>query len=384
MKNIRKVPVNIPVLNGNEKKYLLDCIETGWISSSGHYIEKFEQEIAKYVGVKHAISVCNGTAALEAAVLGLNLPVGSEVIMPDFTIISCAQSITKAGLKPVYIDCKLETWNMDEDKIEKKINSNTKAIMVVHLYGIPCNMKPIIKLASKYNLKIIEDAAEAHGLTCYGKQCASFGDVSIFSFFPNKHITTGEGGMVMTNDDTVADRVKKIRNLFFDLERRYIHEEIGSNFRMTNMQAAVGLAQIEHIEWTLKRKREIGSFYQEKLRCLEDKVILPLKNTDYADNIYWVFGLVLKDEKISADFVMAKLKELGVETRHFFYPMHLQPCLVKLGFADGMHSDEYKNSEFISSHGFYIPSGVGLTIEDQEYVVDCLKQIFGDLDEKTN
>ena len=373
----RKVFVNTPVLNGNEKKYLLDCIETGWISSSGPYIEKFEAEIAKFVGVKYAISVCNGTAALEAAVLGLNLPVGAEVIMPDFTIISCAQAITKAGLKPVYVDCKLDTWNMDEDKIEAKITPNTKAIMVVHIYGIPCNMAPIMKLASKYNLKIIEDAAEAHGLTCDGRECASFGDVSIFSFFPNKHITTGEGGMVMTNDPVIADRVKKVRNLFFDAERKYIHEEVGSNFRMTNMQAAVGLAQVERIEETIVKKRAIGAYYQKALACLSDKVMLPIKSTSYAENIYWVFGLVLKDKNANVDEVMAKLKELGVETRHFFYPMHLQPCLAKLGFTDGKLSQEYSNSEYISSHGFYIPSGLGLTIEDQEYVVECLKKVLG-------
>lgn len=375
--SFRKVPVNVPTLDGNEKKYLMECIETGWISSSGSYIERFEKGIADYLGVSYAISVCNGTAALEAAVLGLNLPEGSEVIMPDFTIISCAQAITKAGLKPVYVDCRLDTWNMDETKIEAKINKNTKAIMVVHIYGIPCNMKPILALAKKYNLRIIEDAAEAHGLTCDGKLCASFGDVSIFSFFPNKHITTGEGGMVMTNDPVIGERVKKIRNLFFDPERRYIHEEIGSNFRMTNMQAAVGLAQLEKIEHTIKRKREIGAFYQKELACLKDKVILPLLRTDYAENIYWVFGLVLKDENASADDVMAKLKEMGVETRHFFYPMHLQPCLKKLGFASGEHEEEFKNSEYIAKHGFYIPSGLGVTLEDQQYVVECLKKILG-------
>lgn len=378
MQNIRKVPVNIPVFNGNEKKYLMDCIDTGWISSSGQYIEKFEKEMAKYVGVNYGVSVCNGTAALEAAVLGLNLEAGSEVIMPDFTIISCAQAIVKANLIPVPVDCDINTWNMDATKIEAKITPKTKAIMVVHIYGIPCDMYPILDLAKKYNLKVIEDAAEAHGLEYDGKLCGSFGDVSIFSFFPNKHITSGEGGMVMTNDEKIYNRVKNVRNLFFDSERRYIHEEIGSNFRMTNMQAAVGLAQLEHIEWTLQRKREIGAIYQKGLECLKDKIMLPIKGIKHADNIYWVFGIVVKDPNVSADEIMKKLKEMGVDTRHFFYPMHKQPCLEKLGYFDKKNENslEFSNSNYIQEHGFYIPSGVGITNEDQEYVIECLKKIF--------
>lgn len=377
-KQIRKVPVNIPVLNGNEKKYLMDCIDTGWISSSGAYIEKFETKMAEYVGVKYGISVCNGTAALEAAVIGLNLPAGSEVIMPDFTIISCAQALTKAGLIPVPIDCNLDNWNMDVNLIEAKITKKTKAIMVVHIYGIPCDMENIKKIKDKYNLLLIEDAAEAHGLTYNGQMCGSFGDVSIFSFFPNKHITSGEGGMIMTNDDQIASRVRKVRNLFFDSERKYIHEEIGSNFRMTNMQAAVGLAQLEHIESTLLKKRKIGEYYQNELSCLKDKVMLPQISIKNANNIYWVFGLVIKDATISADEIMLKLKNMGVETRHFFYPMHKQPCLIKLGLFNECqkNSSEFKNSNYIAEHGFYIPSGVGISQDDQAYVVKCLKEIF--------
>ena len=370
------VPVNTPVFNGNEKKYLMDCIDTGWISSSGKYITKFEEEMARYVGMKYGVGVCNGTAALEAAVLSLNLPKNSEVIMPDFTIISCAQAITKAGLIPVPVDCDINTWNIDVTKIEEKITSKTSAIMAVHIYGIPCDMKGILEITKKFNLKLIEDAAEAHGLECDGKKCGSFGDVSIFSFFPNKHITTGEGGMVMTNDDIIAERLRKIRNLFFDVDRKYIHEEIGSNFRMTNMQAAVGLAQLEHIEWTLQKKREIGNYYQKGLECLSDKVYLPIEKTTYADNIYWVFGIVIKDKNISSDYIMAELKKIGVDTRHFFYPMHKQPCLLNLGYFDEKCDVNYPNANYIQEHGFYIPSGVGLTKEDQDYVIECLKRVF--------
>ena len=213
---MKNVPVNRPLLDGNEKKYLLDCIETGWISSSGSYITQFEEKMAKYVGKKYGVAVSNGTTALETAVLALNLEKGSEIIMPDFTIISCVQAIVKAGLIPVPVDCDLNTWNMDTSLVEKLITSKTKAIMVVHIYGLPTDMGPIFEIAKKYNLKIIEDAAEAHGLQWNDLKCGGMSDVSIFSFFPNKHITCGEGGMVVTDDKIIYERSKKIRNLFFD------------------------------------------------------------------------------------------------------------------------------------------------------------------------
>ncbi len=370
------VAVNTPSFNGNEKKYLMDCIETGWISSSGPYIDKFEKGFSNFVGKKYGIAVCNGTAALEAAVQALNIEKGTEVILPDFTIISCAQAIVKAGLIPVPIDCRRDTWNMDIAKIAEKITDKTRAIMIAHIYGLPVDMSPVLSLASKYNLLVIEDAAEAHGLTYNGRQCGSFGDVSTFSFFPNKHITTGEGGMVLTNNDSYANRGKMIRNLFFDNERRYIHEEIGSNFRMTNMQAALGLAQLEQIENTVRRKREIGKIYQEELSSLTS-VDLPVDKCEYADNIYWVFGMVIKDESISVNTVMKKLGERGIGTRHFFYPIHKQPALIKMGvFNSETKEADFRNSNYISEHGFYIPSGVGLKYEEQMYVISQLKSIL--------
>ena len=371
------VPVNTLVFNGNEKKYLNDCIDSGWISSAGEYISRFESGMAEYTGRKHGIAVTNGTAALEAAVLALDLPRGSEVILPDFTIISCVRAIVKAGLVPVPVDCDSETWNMNVTKVEEKITDKTKAIMVVHIYGLPTDMNPIFELARKYDLKIIEDAAEAHGLTYYGKQCGGMGDISIFSFFPNKHITTGEGGMVLTDDDEYAERAGNERNLYFDKERRYIHEEFGSNFRMTNIQAAIGLAQLEQIEKTIIRKREIGRFYQDTLSdisCIQ----LPVPKTEYAENIYWVFGIVLKDPDRSADEIMKKLGEKGIGTRHFFYPIHKQPALIKTGCCKAEYLDDgqFANSDYISEHGFYIPSGLGITKEEQQYVVDELRAII--------
>lgn len=369
------VPVNVPLFNGNEKKYLMDCIDTGWISSAGKYIEKFESGMANFVGQKYGVAVSNGTVALEAALLALNLEKGSEVIMPDFTIISCVQAIVKAGLVPVPVDCTEDTWNIDVSKIEQKITSKTKAIMVVHIYGLPVDMDPIFALAKKYNVLIIEDAAEAHGLTYKGRQCGGMGDISIFSFFPNKHITCGEGGMIVTNNEAFYKRASNVRNLFFDSERRYIHEEFGSNFRMTNMQAAIGLAQLEQIEKTVIKKREIGNFYYDALSNI-DAIQLPVQKTDYADNIYWVFGIVLKNPDISADVIMNKLAEKGIGTRHFFYPMHKQPALIKAGCCKNEHLDDaqFKNANYISEHGFYIPSGLGITLDEQKYVVDELKK----------
>lgn len=371
------VPVNTPVFNGNEKKYLIDCIDTGWISSAGTYIERFEEGMAKLVGQKYGVAVSNGTTALETAVLALNLPKGTEVILPDFTIISCVQAIVKAGLVPVPVDCNADTWNIDVTKIEEKITEKTRAIMVVHIYGLPVNMDPVWSLAKKYNLIIIEDAAEAHGLTYRGKQCGGLGDISIFSFFPNKHITSGEGGMVMTSNDAFYERAKQVRNLFFDPERRYIHSEFGSNFRMTNIQAAIGLAQLEQIDKTVIRKREIGEYYQSAL-CGIDSIQLPVPHTDYADNIYWVFGIVLKDECRKADEVMSALGEKGIGTRHFFYPIHKQPALLKEGCCkeESLQDTLFSNSNYICEHGFYIPSGLGLTLEEQKYVVKVIKEII--------
>lgn len=370
------IPVNIPVFNGNEKKYLNKCIDTGWVSSDGSFVKKFEDDMAAFVGRNYAISVCNGTAALETAVAALNIENGNEVILPDFTIISCAQAIVKAGLVPVPVDCDPFTWNMDETRIEEKITSKTKAIMVVHIYGLPCNMEKIIGLANKYSLYIIEDAAEAHGLIYDNKMCGSFGDVSIFSFYPNKHIVCGEGGMVLTDSSVIANRAKKIRNLFFDYERRYIHEEIGSNFRMTNMQAAIGLAQLEKINETIVKKREIGSVYLKGLEDLKNVIQLPLELVERAQNVFWVFGVVLRDKNYSADLIMDELKKRGIGTRHFFYPIHKQPALIKMGYFEGEDDNSYSNSINLSNKGFYLPSGVGLNKEQQKYVIDGVHDVF--------
>lgn len=360
------IPVNEPLLNGNEKKYLCECIDTGWISSEGPFVKEFEQKMSASVGRKHGIAVSNGTAALEIAAQALGIGAGDEVIMPTFTIISCAMAVTKLGAVPVLVDSDIDDWNMKVDEIESKITSKTKAIMIVHLYGLPVNVDKILDLAKKYNLKVIEDAAEMHGQTYYGKPCGSFGDVSTFSFYPNKHITTGEGGMVVTGDEELAERCRTLRNLCFRKDIRYVHNEISDNYRFTNLQAAVGLAQLERLEEFVEKKREMGKFYTEKLQDIKGLQV-PIAKTDYAENIYWVYGLVLdKNLKIDNREMQKLLAEEGIGTRTFFWCMHEQPVYQEKGLFRDEH---YKNAEYLARKGFYIPSGLALTREQMDRVV---------------
>lgn len=354
------IPVNEPLLNGNEKKYLNECIDTGWISSEGSFIIRFEHEMSAYIGRKYAVTVTNGTAALEMAIVALDIQAGDEVIMPSFTIISCAQAVVKAGAIPVLIDSEYDSFNMCVEQIEAKITKKTKAVMIVHIYGLPVDLEPILELAKKYDLKVIEDAAEMHGQTYNNKKCGSFGDISIFSFYPNKHITTGEGGMILTNDEDIYNRCKSLRNLGFssDSSKRFIHEELGWNLRMTNLQAALGVAQLERIEEFVEKKRWIGNSYQELLKDI-DGINLPIKSKQFSENIYWVFAITLKDEHPkTAQQVMKELGAKGVGTRPFFYPMHQQPVFKKM---DLFKNESYPNAEKLYANGFYIPSGLALT-----------------------
>ncbi len=367
------IPVNEPLLYGNEKKYLYECIDTGWISSEGPFVKEFEQKMSAGVNRKYGIAVSNGTAALEVAVQALGIKEGDEVIMPTFTIISCAMAVTKAGAVPVLIDSDLYTWNMKVEEIEAKITFRTKAIMIVHLYGLPVEVDKILELAKKYNLKVIEDAAEMQGQTYNGKPCGSFGDISTFSFYSNKHITTGEGGMVVTNDEELAERCRMLRNLCFRKDVRYVHDEISDNYRFTNLQAAVGLAQLEKLDEFVEKKRQMGRYYTRKL-CDIEGLILPVVRTDYADNIYWVYGIVL-DKNVNADNKMIQkyLKEEGIGSRTFFWCMHEQPVYQNQGMFSG---ETYSNAEYLARKGFYIPSGLALTEEQMEQVVVGVKNVM--------
>ena len=367
------IPVNEPLLDGNGKKYLNECIDTGWISSEGPFVRKFEEGLATRVGRSHGIAVSSGTAALDIAVKALGIGPGDEVILPTFTIISCIQQIVRSGATPVLIDSDPITWNMDVNQIEGKITKRTKAIMVVHTYGLPVDMDPALDLAEKYDLKIIEDAAELIGQTYKGKSCGSFGDISTLSFYPNKHITTGEGGMVLTDDEDFAEKCYSLRNLCFKKEQRFVHDQLGWNYRFTNLQAAVGLAQLEKLDDHVHRKREMGRLYTELLSDI-DKVQLPLPDTDYAKNIYWVYGIVLKDDvPFDAKEAMKKLYEAGVGTRPFFWPMHEQPVFEKMGlFID----EDYPVAERIAKRGFYIPSGLSLTNKQIDQVDKDLRNVL--------
>lgn len=367
------IPVNQPLLGGNEKKYLNECIDTGWISSEGPFIKRFEEEFAARVARKHGIAVSNGSVALDVAVAALGMGAGDEVILPAFTIISCAAAIVRAGAVPVVVDSNPQNWNMDVSQLEAKITPRTKAIMVVHIYGLPVDMEPLLELAEKYGLRVIEDAAEMHGQTYKGKPCGSLGDISTFSFYPNKHITTGEGGMVVTDDDQLAERCRSLRNLCFQPQRRFVHEELGWNFRMTNLQAALGVAQLERLDEFVARKRHMGRRYTELLVDIPG-LELPLERTDYAENIYWVYGIVLKEEvPFDAAEAMQRLSRYKIGTRPFFWPMHEQPVFHKMGLFKG---ESHPVAERMARRGFYIPSGLALTDEQIERVADVLREVM--------
>jgi perosamine synthetase len=367
------IAVNEPLLDGNEKKYLIECIETGWISSEGPFVERFESAFSERVGRKCGIAVCNGTAALDAALEALGIGPGDEVILPAFTIISCIGQLIRCGAKAVLVDSDPHTWNMDVGQIESKITSRTKAIMVVHTYGLPVDMDPVLDIARRHGLHVLEDAAEAHGQTYRDRPCGSFGDISTFSFYPNKLVTTGEGGMIVTNDEQLAASCYSLRNLCFQPQRRFVHERLGWNLRMTNLQAALGVAQLERIDEFAARKRAMGRRYSELLSGIAG-VQLPLPKTDYADNIFWVYGLVLDDEvEFDSAEAMKKLASRGVGCRPFFYPMHQQPVLKERGLFTG---ETYPVAERLYRKGFYIPSGLALTEAQAVRVAEAVREIL--------
>ncbi len=367
------IPVNRPIFDGNERRYLAECIESGWISSEGPFVKALETKFARFMGCEHGVAVCNGSVAIDLALAALKIGPGDEVVLPTFTIISCAAAVVRAGAVPVVVDCTADTWNIDPALIAGKLTSRTKAIMPVHIYGLPVDMDPVLDIARRHNLFVVEDAAEQHGQTYSGKPVGSLGHIATVSFYPNKQVTTGEGGMVLTNDAQLAERCRRLRNLAFDDERRYIHDELGWNMRMSNLQAAVGVAQLERIDETQRAKRQIGAWYQEHFRD-HPLLQLPLERTSHAENIYWVFGVVL-DDKVPFDAreAIARLRAKGVGARHFFWPMHEQPVLRRLGLFAGEHCPV---AERIARRGLFLPSGVGTTREEVEKSATALKEIL--------
>ncbi|MDI6704282.1 MAG: DegT/DnrJ/EryC1/StrS family aminotransferase [bacterium] len=385
------IPVNEPLIREKELEYITECIKTGWISSQGRFIEEFEEKFSKYIGTKHGVAVSNGTVALQLALRALNLEPGSEIIIPTFTIISCALACIYNNLKPVLVDSEPDTWNMDVSQIEGKITPKTKAIMPVHIYGHPVDMDAVVKIAKKYDLYIVEDAAEVHGAEYRSqnsevrgqkaggeriewRKAGSFGDISCFSFYANKIITTGEGGMVLTNDDKLADRLKRLRNLAFLQKKRFYHKELGFNFRMTNLQAAIGVAQMERIDEHVQIKRRNAKLYTQ---LLTDTPYLQLPTEKpWAKNVYWMYGIVV-DESTGYDGEQftKSLAEKGITTRPFFYPIHLQPVFKDMGLYEG---ESYPVAERIARQGLYLPSGLTLTEEQIEKVAIVVKTIMSE------
>lgn len=370
-----EIPVNRPFLNGNESRYVNEAINSGWISSDGPFVSEFENKFASKMGRKFGVAVSNGTVALELAVRAMNLGPGDEVIMPSFTIISCASSVILSGAKPIFVDCTSDTWNMDVEKIESLINQRTKAIMVVHIYGLPTEMGKVIAIAKKYNLMIIEDAAEAHGQEYFGKPCGSFGNISTFSFYANKHVTTGEGGMVLTDDLEVAQRLRSLRNLCFDEKQRFLHKNLSSNYRMTNLQAALGIAQLENLDDTIVRKRKLGQTYRDLLN-FNQRIQLPVDCREGYLNHYWVFGIVIKNLNFyEMESLKNQLAQKGVGFRPFFWPLHIQPALENLGLIS---IQNLPNCEYISNFGIYLPSGVGTTESEIKHSSTTLLEILNE------
>jgi len=354
------IPVNEPRLTEQDYAAVLDAMRSGWISGAGPQIDAFEARWAAYCGRKHGIALANGTVALQLAVALLDLHPGDEVIMPTFTIISCALPVVLARAVPVLVDSDPQTWTMDVNQVEARITPRTRAIMPVHIYGHPVDMDPLLDLAERYHLQVIEDAAEAHGADYRGRRIGSFGTSSCFSFYANKLLTTGEGGMLVVDDDRLAERARRLRNLGFQPGRRFLHAELGFNYRLTNMQAALGLAQVERMDEIVARKRRMGQAYTERLSevaGLELQVQQP-----WARSVYWMFGLVLSEETgLDAEQFAARLKASGVETRPFFLGMHEQPVLREQGLFAG---ETYPVAERIARQGLYLPSGLALN-EDQ-------------------
>jgi perosamine synthetase len=366
------IPVSEPLLNEQASKYVEECLQTNWISSEGRFIHEFESKWANYCGMDYGVAVSNGTTALQVAVACLGLEPGDEVIMPTFTIISCALAIVEVGALPVLVDSDPRTWCMNVGEIEAKITPRTRAIMPVHMYGHPVDMDPILELARKYNLVIIEDAAEAHGAEYKGRKVGGIGDLSCFSFYANKIITTGEGGMVLARSAAHAEKLRSLRNLCFQKDRRFYHTELGHNYRLTNLQAAIGLSQVERIGEHIAKKRWMGKLYTESLRDLP-QISLPVEEP-WAKNVYWMYGLVLvNDVEYDAVEFAQRLKVEGVETRPFFIGMHEQPVLQKRGLFAG---ERYPVAELIARRGLYLPSGLTLTETQIETVCLAVKKVL--------
>jgi perosamine synthetase len=357
------IPVAEPVLSGNEKKCVLECLETGWISGSGQYVEAFEEQFAAFCGVKYAIAVVNGTAALHVALLAQGIGPGDEVIVPDITYIASANAVTYCGAKPVFVDVDRITWTLDPRAVARKLSPATKAIMFT-CTGIRSRMQPILELAEAHNLYIVEDAAEAHGAEYNGRRVGGLGQIATFSFYGNKVITTGEGGMITTNDEELARKARLLKGQGMDPARRYWFPIVVYNYRMTNVQAAIGLAQLERIEWFIERRREVAGWYDAALQSLP--VTRPVE-ASWARNVYWLYSICLPQE-IDRDLLMVQLMEEGIETRPFFHPMHQMPP-----YFDGDGDIEMPVSTELGARGISLPSSASLAKDEVALIAHSIE-----------
>lgn len=362
------IPVCRPFLTGREKDYVQKAIETGWISSAGEYITLFENKFAAFVGTRHGVSCSNGTASVYLALQAAGVGAGDRVVVPSFTMMASIFPIVMLGATPIFVDAEPETWNIDVRALEK-IDGKVKAVLVVHIYGHPCDMDPVLSWAKSRSAVVIEDAAEAHGALYRGKPVGSLSDISTWSFYANKIITTGEGGMVTTNSDEYAEKARYYRNLCFDKDpaKRFIHQEIGFNHRLTNLQAAIGLAQVEAAKTLVEMRREMARKYLERLEPLSEYIQLPVEKP-WAKNVYWMFGFVLRKEVgLGAGELARQLAQRGIDTRRFFHPAHLQPCL-----RDYSENVVAPVSEWLWDNGLYLPSSADLTDAEADRVVEAL------------
>ena len=359
------IPIAEPSLGEEELRNLIEAVKSGWISSKGKFIEEFEQEFAKYCGRKYGVATANGTVALHLALEALGIKKGDRVISPDLTFVAVANAITYCNAKPVFVDSHSNYWCINPEKIEEKISKNTKAIIPVHLYGHPCDMDWIIDIAEDYNLYIVEDAAEAHGAEYKGKKVGSFGDVSCFSFYGNKIITTGEGGMCLTDDEKLAENMRILRDHGMNTNKRYWYDVIGFNYRMTNLQAAVGVAQLEKLDGFVEKKREIAKWYSNGLK--DGELIKLHPEMPWAKCVYWMYCILVEDNFcMSKDDFMEKLEKEGIDTRPFFYPVHFLP--------PHKNEESFPVAEELARKGVNLPSGVTLTENKIEQIVGCIKE----------
>ena len=367
------IPVCVPLLNGKELEYLKDCIDTNWISSRGRYVAEFEKKFSQYCNCRYGITTTNGTSSIHLALASIGLKKGDEVIAPAFTMISSVFPIIYCGAKPVLVDCDPQTWTIDVSQIEEKISEKTKAILPVHIYGHPCDMDPILKIAKKHGLFVIEDAAEAHGAEYKDKKVGGLGDIGCFSFYANKIITCGEGGMIVTNNEEIDKHALFLKDLSFERGkgRVYLHYELSYNYRLTNLQAAVGLAQFEHINDFVNMRRRNAESYSEFLSGVSG-IRLPVQK-EWAKNVYWMYSILVEPEfGISRDKLAEELAKRDIETRPFFVSMAKQPVFRNMQLFKG---ETYPVADCLSRKGLYLPSSSGLKNDELEYVCESIADI---------